>query len=139
MVVSWLDESSRSSITLGPDEVLSVDDEIICGEMQVLVTSIESGGSRVRMCKARDIDSVWGKRFDRVKLQFSVNHHGRSYSENMIVSPDEEFFVGDIVNVGKKDVVIHTMKTKTRTLRKGGASARDIVRVYANIVRKTTY
>jgi len=56
----------------------------------------------------------------------------------MIVSPDEEFFIGDMIDVGKRSVVIHTIKTNSRTLRKGAAIARDIVRVYANIVRKTS-
>lgn len=139
IVVSWLTDSEKSKVVLGPDEVLTVGDEIIVADTPVLVTSIESNGARVEVCKARDIESAWGKRFDRVKLLFSVNHHGKSYSENKIVSPDEEFFVGDLVEVGKRDVVIHAIKTQTRTIRKGGASARDIVRVYANIVRKTSY
>ena len=139
VVVSWLEDSRRSSIVLGPDEVLGVGDEIVVADLPVLVTSIESRGARVEVCKARDIDSVWGKRFDQVKLQFSVNHHGKSYSESKIVSPDEEFFVGDMVELGKKDVVIHSIKTRFKTVRRGGASARDIVRVYANVVRKTSY
>ncbi|HUU06950.1 MAG TPA: HVO_0476 family zinc finger protein [Thermoplasmata archaeon] len=138
VVISWLTESTRSSITLGPDEALAVDDEIVCGELPVLVTSIESKGARVDICKAGDIDTIWGKRFDKVKVLFSVNHHGKTYSEHMIVSPDEEFFIGDMIDVGKRSVVIHTIKTNSRTLRKGAAIARDIVRVYANIVRKTS-
>ncbi len=139
VVISWLTESMRTSITLGPDEALSVDDEIVCGELPVLVTSIESKGRRVEFCEARDIDTIWGKRFDKVKVLFSVNHHGRTYPEHMIVHPDEEFFVGDMMDVGNRSVVIHTIKTDSRTLRKGGAYARDIVRVYANIVRKTSH
>ncbi len=138
VVISWLTESTRTSITLGPDEVLSADDEIMCDETPVLVTSIESKGARVKVCEARNIDTIWGKRFDKVKVPFSVNHHGKTYSEHMIVSPDEEFFIGDMIDVGKRSVVIHTIKTDSRTLRKGAAIARDIVRVYANIVRKTS-
>jgi len=44
VVISWLQQSSRSKIALGADEVLSVEDEIMCGEEPVLVTSIESKG-----------------------------------------------------------------------------------------------
>ena len=139
VVVSWLTKSNRTDITLGPDEVVSVDDEIMCGELPVLVTSVESKGARVKLAKAKDIDTIWGKRFDRVKLPFSINHHGRTYSEHLIVSPDDEFFIGDLIEVGKREVVIHTIKTEDRSLRKGSALARDIVRVYANIVRKTSY
>jgi uncharacterized Zn finger protein len=139
VVVSWLKESKRESIILGPDEVLSVDDEAMCGDLPVLVTSIESrAGARVESCKARDISTIWAKRFDKVKIAFSINHHGKTYPEQMIASPDEEFFVGDMLTVGKRDVVIHAIKTEGRSMRKGGVVARDVVRIYANIVRKTT-
>jgi uncharacterized Zn finger protein len=139
VVISWLTESIRTAVVLGPEEVISVDDEIMCGETPVLVTSIESSGARVKLARARDIETIWGKRFDKVKLSFSVNHHGKTFSEHLIVSPDDEFYIGDLVEIGKREVVIHTIKTDSKTLRKGSALARDIVRVYANIVRKTSY
>ncbi|HIH01017.1 TPA: hypothetical protein HA259_02880 [Thermoplasmata archaeon] len=139
VVISWLTKSNRTSITLGPDEVVSVDDEIMCGELPVLVTSVESKGARVKLAKARDVDTIWGKRFDKVKVPFSINHHGKTYSEHLIASPDDEFFIGDLIEVGKRDVVIHSIKVEDKSLKKGSALARDIVRVYANIVRKTSY
>ena len=139
VVVSWLDKSKRSTLILGPDEVLSVDDEVMCGEEQIIVTSIESKGARVRMAKAKDIQTVWAKRFDKVRVMFSVSHVSKTFSENVLAVPDEEFYVGDILKVGKHEVVIHSIKIKDKSLRMGGAKARDIVRVYANIVRKTSY
>ena len=140
VVVSWLRESTRSSVSLGSDEVLSVDDEMMCGDLPVLVTSIESkAGARVDFSKAKEISTIWAKRFDKVKIPFSINHHGRTYPEQLVVSPDEEFFIGDMMRVGKKDVVIHTIKTRAKTVRRGAVPARDVVRVYANIVRKTSY
>ncbi len=139
VVISWIDQSKRSSITLGPDEVMAVDDEIMCGEDPVLVTSLESHGARVARAKARDIQTIWAKRFDKVRVPFSVSHQGRSFSEHVLAVPDEEFFIGDILKVGRNDVVIHSIKVKDKSLRTGGACARDIVRVYANIVRRTSY
>ena len=139
VVVSWIDKSKRSSITLGPDEVLCVEDEIMAGDEQVIITSIESKGARVARAKARDITTVWGKRFDKVRVPFSISHVSKTFSEHVLAVPDEEFYVGDILNVGRHEVVIHSIKIKDKSLRMGGARARDIVRVYANIVRKTTY
>ncbi len=139
VVISWIDKSKHASIVLGPDEVMAVDDEVMCGEDPVLVTSIESKGARVRQAKARDITTIWAKRFDKVRVPFSVSHLGRSYSEHILAVPDEEFFIGDILKVGKNEVVIHSIKTKEKSLDTGGACARDIVRVYANIVRRTSY
>jgi len=138
VVISWIDKSKRASIMLGPDEVMAVDDEIMCGEDPVLITSLESNGARVHQARARAITTIWGKRFDKVRVPFSVSHLGKSYSEHVFAVPDEEFFIGDILKVGKNEVVIHSIKVKDKSLRTGGACARDIVRVYANIVRKTT-
>jgi len=138
VVISWLDKSKKSCVCLGRDEALEVGDEIMCSEEPVLITSIESKGARVKRAKARDIVTVWAKRFDKVRVPFSVNHQGKSYSEHLLAVPDEEFYVGDIMKVGKHEVVIHSIKIAERSLRAGGARARDIVRVYANIVRKTS-
>ncbi len=138
VIVSWIDKSKRSAIVLGPDEVMAVDDEIMCGEDPVLVTSIESKGARVTQARARDIVTIWAKKFDKVRVPFSVSHLGKSYSEHVLAVPDEEFFIGDILKVGKNEVVIHSIKTKDKSLDTGGACARDIVRVYANIVRRTS-
>lgn len=140
IVVSWMNESKRSSMVLGPDEVVSVDDEVMCGEMPVLITSLESSaGHRLKTARARDISTIWAKRFDKVKVSFSINHHGKTYPEHVIVSPDEEFLIGDMLEVGKRSVVIHSIKTQRGTTRRGSVLARDVVRIYANIVRKTSY
>src|SRR4030042_428449 len=139
VVISWLDKSRKSSLALGPDEVLSVEDEVMCGDEQIIVTSIESKGARVGRAKARDIQTVWGKRFDKVRVPFSVSQVSKTFSEHILAVPDEEFYVGDILKVGRHEGVIHSIKMKNKSLRMGGARARDIVRVYANIVRKTSY
>lgn len=138
VIVSWLGQSVRSSVSIGPDEALSIDDEVMCGEDPVLITSIESKGARVRRSKAGDIQTLWGKRFDKVRVPFSINHRGRTYSEHVLAVPEEEFFIGDMLKVGKHEVVIHSIKIKDKSLKTGSACARDIVRVYANIVRRSS-
>lgn len=139
VIISWIGDSVRTRISLGPDEVISVDEEIMCGEKPVLVTSIESKGARVKRAKAKDIQTIWAKKFDKVRVPFSIGHMGRSYSDHVLAVPDEEFCVGDILKVGKAEVAIHTIKLKDKVLRDGGAEARDIVRIYATIVKKKTY
>ncbi len=51
--------------------------------------------------------------------------------------PDEEFFIGDILELNKKQVAIHSIRIEERTIRTGSALARDVVRVYGAVVRKT--
>lgn len=137
VVISWLKESSRGKLVLGPDEVLSVGDEVMCGELPTMVTSIESRGARRKSAKASDIDTVWAKRFDKLKILFSVNAHGRTFSDFVMAVPDEEFCIGDMHEFNKRPVVIHSIRIQERTIRKGSALARDIVRVYGAVVRRT--
>ena len=139
VIISWLEKSTRSSVSLGPDEIVSVGDEIMCGENPIMITAVESKGARPQRARAKDISTIWGKKFDKIRVPFSIGHHGRSYSEHVMAVPDEEFIIGDILTVGKREVVIHAIKVQERTLRTGGAPARDIVRVYATVVRKTSY
>jgi uncharacterized Zn finger protein len=139
VIISWQEKSERVIVSLGPEEGVQVGDEIMCGELPVLVTSIESDGRRLKKARAKDIDSIWAKRFDKVKVPFSINHQGKTSSESLIVLPDEEFYIGEVMLVGKRDVVIHSIKTASKSLRTGGAVAREIVRVYANVIRKTSH
>jgi uncharacterized Zn finger protein len=136
-VISWLETSSRGKVLLGPDEVLSVGDEVMCGDIPTLVTSIESKGARVKSTKASRIDAVWAKKFDKLRVLFSINNHGKTFSDFMMAVPDEEFFIGDILEFQKKQVVVHSIRIQERTIRKGSALAREIVRVYGAVVRKT--
>lgn len=137
VVISWLEKSSRGKVALGPDEVLSVGDEVMVGDVPTLVTSIESKGARVKSSKASAIGTIWAKRFDKVRVPFSVNNHGRTFADHVMAVPDEEFFIGDMIELDKKPVVIHSIRLEERTIRRGSALARDIVRVYGSVVRKT--
>ncbi|MBU1158397.1 MAG: hypothetical protein KKE24_03560 [Candidatus Thermoplasmatota archaeon] len=137
VIVSWLKDSKKASVVFGPDEVIFVDDEIMCAETPALITSIESKGARVKRCKAKNIDTIWAKKFDKIRVPFSINHQGKSYSDHVMAVPDEEFIIGDMVEISKKQVVIHSIKLENRVFRRGSALARDIVRVYGNLVRKT--
>jgi uncharacterized Zn finger protein len=137
VIISWVDESVKSSVTMGPDEVLRVGDEFMVGELPVQVTSIESKGARVRQCVVRDIETVWGKRFEKVRVPVSVGHGGKTYSEHILAAPDEEFAIGDILDVGRRESVVHTIKTRRGVVRSGSVPARYIVRVYAHTVRRS--
>jgi uncharacterized Zn finger protein len=137
IIVSWLKDSKRSTIVVGPDDALSIEDEIMCGDEPVQITSIESKGARVKRAKARNIQTVWARRFDKIRVPFSISQRAKSFSEHVLAVPDEEFYIGDVLKVGNHEVVIHSIKIEDRSLRTGGALARDIVGVYANIVRKT--
>lgn len=138
IVVSEFGKSKKSEIELGSDEILSVDEELLVGDSQVVVTSIECDGRRVGSCPVDKIGTIWAKKFDKIKVKISINKVSKTIPAEVVALPEEEFFVGDLMTVGAHNIVIHNIKTRTGTVREGGAQARDIVRIYAKSVR-TTY
>ena len=77
-----------------------------------------------------DIKTLWLQRYDKVKVKFSINRKDVTVSRSIYASPDEEFYVGDSLQIDRDYVVIHRIKTEYGIVRKGGVQARDIVRVY---------
>jgi uncharacterized Zn finger protein len=136
LVVSWREESTRTTVPLGPDEVLSVGDRLDLPDGSVKVTSLEVADRRVERAQAKDVTTIWAVRFDRVRIKVSVNMGPRTVAREIEAAPDEEFYVGDLVDVGPRQAVIHRIRTATRTLRRGGTRAEDIVRIYGRVVRE---
>lgn len=138
IIVSEFGSSSRKEIELVQEEVVAVGEELLVDDSQVVVTAIECDRRRVSMCPVKSISTIWAKKYDRVKVKVSINKVNKTIPAELFALPDEEFYVGDLMTVGKHSVVIHNIKTKGGLVRKGGAQARDIVRIYAKSVR-TTY
>jgi len=137
IIVSELGQSKRFEFEFGEDEMVSVDDELFVEDANVVITSIEKDGARVGEATAREISTIWGKRFDKVRVKISVNKTSKTLAAEIFALPDEEFYVGDTFTVGKDDVVIHYIKTKEGMVRNGGVPARDIVRIYTKCMRAT--
>jgi len=135
VILSDQGESRKERIDLETDEVLSVEDEMFVGETYVVVTSIESDGKRVSNAPAGEIDTIWVKRYDRIKVKISVNKGQRTVPSKIFALPDEEFYVGDIIPAGRDRAAINKMKTSRGMVREGGAQARDILRIYAKVIR----
>jgi uncharacterized Zn finger protein len=138
LILSWMDRSAREKIEMGPEETVVVGGELPLAEGRAIVTAIESKDRRVQKAKAADIDTIWAKRADKVWVWFSVNMGNRTVARRVLAAPDEEFIVGDIVDLGRDRVLVHRIRTGHKTLREGTVPASEIVRVYARIVRERT-
>lgn len=136
IVVSWMEESVRSVIPLSPSEDVEVGEELYHDDHRIMVTSIEVGGSRREGAKAKDISNIWAKRFDKVWVKISLDRHGKVYSKEILAVPEEEFAVGDIIEIEGNSAAITSIRVEGRTLHKGSASAKDIVRVYSKAIRR---
>ena len=138
VVVSEGDHSVRQTVEFSPDEFVSVGDRIEHDGHLLRLTAIEVGERRVPASRARDVRTVWAKKVDRVRVKIAVNKGNRTVSHELEAAPDEEFEVGDIVDLGRQRALIHRIAIEGGTLRHGSARAEEIVRIYGKIVRERT-
>jgi len=136
LILSWLDRSEKTSLEFSPDEDVAIGEELDLGDTRIAVTAIESAGRRVGATKAKAVDTIWAKRIDQVRVKFSVNKGNRTVPHDVLAAPDEEFEVGEIVDLGKDRAVVHHIRTRIRTMRQGRVRADEIVRMYGRIVRE---
>jgi len=136
IVISWMEETARSRVPLAPSEEIKVGDELYHDDHRILVTSLEVAGNRKERAKAKDVGTIWAKRFDKVWVKISLDRHGKVYSKEILAVPEEEFAVGDIIEIEGNSAAITSIRLEGRTIHKGLAPARDIVRVYSKAIRR---
>jgi len=136
LVLSWLERSEKTSLEFAPDEDVTVGEELDLGDGRIEVTAIDSGGRRVTGASAKEIGTIWAKRTDQVRVKFSVNKGNRTVPHEVLAAPDEEFEIGEIVDLGKARAIVHHIRTRHRTLRQGSVRAEEIVRMYGRVVRE---
>lgn len=139
LVISDWENSHRTKIDLPEDEVIRVGDELLTDEDTILVTAIELRGKRVQSARVSNIETIWAKLFNSVLVPVSVNRGARTVADTIEAVPEEEFYIGDTIQVKNKNCVIHQiMDSNGRMLRKGGIMAKNIKRVYARVIRTHT-
>jgi len=136
IVVSWMEESAKSRITLNPSEEVKIDDELYFNDHRILITSVEVGGVRRSRGKAKDVTNIWAKQFDKIRIKISLDRHGKVYSKDILAVPEEEFIIGDVIDIEGTNAAITSIRIGTRTIHRGSAVARDIVRVYSKAIRR---
>jgi uncharacterized Zn finger protein len=138
VIVSQGDQSIQKTIELHPDEELKLDSELIVDEDNVLISSLETATSRVKSALAKNVKTIWCKKLDpmgKVKVNISVHKGPKTMSHEITALSDEEFYIGDILRLGRDNVVIYKIKTNNKVVKYDGAMACDIVRVYGRVVR----
>ena len=138
LILSWMERSTRMSIEMAREEPVRVGEDLPLEDGRAVITAVESEGRRVEQAKASEVDAIWAKRADKVWVSFSINMGNRTVARRMLAAPDEEFAVGDIVDLGRERVLVHRIRVGHRTMREGTAAAEEIVRVYGRIVRERT-
>jgi uncharacterized Zn finger protein len=136
-IISDMGQSKKESVELAEDEEVEVGEEMFVGELPVIVSAIECEGRRPSRAPAVEITTLWVKRFDKVRIKVAVNKVQRTLSVDLEAAPDEEFYVGDLMTVGRDEVVIQYIMTTSGMVRRGMVPARDIVRIYTKKTRST--
>ena len=135
LIISEGANSTKDTIELASGETVEKGSEYQLDRNTIKITGIETEKGRVRSARARDIRTLWAKKFDRLKIRVSINKGSRTLSRVIWAVPDEEFYVGDVIRIKGDSVAIHSIKTQSGHIKRGGAQARDIVRLYAKMVR----
>jgi len=65
-----------------------------------------------------------------------VNKGNRTVPHEVLAAPDEEFEIGEIVDLGRDRAVVHHIRTSQRTVHYGRVRADEIVRMYGRVVRE---
>ena len=135
LIVSEQDTSQKNEIELSAQETIHVGDEYHHDRGEIKITAIETKKGRVKSSIAKDVKTLWAKKFDRLKLKVSINKGSRTLTRTIWAVPDEEFFIGEVMRIKGLNFTIHRIKTHDKSLKRGSAAARDIVRLYGKIVR----
>ncbi len=130
MIISRGEVSQRVATKFPADWEISVGNEFMHEDERLLVKGIECGGRRVEICPVKNIQTLWTINYDMAKLKVSINRDGKTRSLELEVSLDEEFEIDSEIEVDGVKVTIHSIKLEDKRLRRGTATARDIVRVY---------
>lgn len=119
VIVSKMDVSNTYRTELDSETVLQVDDELVVDDEEkgvvcpILITALDAGGKRVKLAKAENIETIWGRAIDEVTVKFSAQA-GTEKTEviEKRVPGDYEFVVGTEEKVGNTRLFINKIKVR---------------------------
>ncbi len=130
LIVSKHERSFKSEAELPEGEEIRVGDIVETEEDEVRITGIElEGGKRVNHAKVGEIKALWGESLTYPKvIKVSIYlPKGITQSFRVKVPREEEFAVGEVVEVGGYTFKIEKIKTERKMLHHGKAKADKIV------------
>jgi uncharacterized Zn finger protein len=132
VIISKFEESLKKTIKLYPDEILEIGEVLMVDDEEVEITSLENTrGGRVSKSMVSELVTIWATSLTGpTRVGISIDYGGRILSQKVDVERDFQFNVGDTVKLGKAVFTIKSMKTITSKIRKGGAPADQIKRIY---------
>jgi uncharacterized Zn finger protein len=156
VIVSQDDESLSTTVEASPADRIEVGDEFVVDTpeaiMQVRVTSIERSDTRVDEAAVADVEALWSRAVDNVRVNVTVHpNDGRrddSRSVTVSVPGDHEFVVGETAAFGDEQFEITGVQVRDdapeyrfEKLDHDGDAvfAKDIKRVYGRDVTSAAW
>ncbi len=136
LVVSHDDVSTHHRIDLVTTDTVEIGSEFEAEGMRLLVTGIECmDGKRPEKALGQDIKSLFAKRFETVRIKYTINEGPTTRALQEEMDPDDSLFIGQKRTVQGVRVLIKTIKDdENNTRRKGEVLARNIRRVFCDPV-----
>jgi uncharacterized Zn finger protein len=136
VVISEGSTSRAARMTVPADDPIPVGWEFELEGQRMLVTAIEATDGRNHdRLPARDVRTVFAKRFDTVQLKISVNEGDVTHSYHLDVSPERQIHIGEVLAVSDRKLKVKTLKSdENRTINRGFLLARSIRRAFCDEV-----
>ncbi|HHT18678.1 MAG: HVO_0476 family zinc finger protein [Euryarchaeota archaeon] len=133
IIISKFSQSEKKQIKLYPDEILQVGEVLVVDGEEAEITSLENKrGGRVLKSHVSELETIWAASLaGPARIGISIDYGGRVLSKKVEVERDFQFTVGDVVKMGNVVFRIKSMKTITSKIRRGGALAEQIKRIYS--------
>ncbi|NJE85819.1 translation initiation factor 2 [Thermococcus sp. CX2] len=138
LIVSKHERSFKTFAELPEGEEIKVGDIVETEDDEVRITGIElEGDKRVNKAKIGEIKTLWGESLTYPKV-IGVSIYlpkGVTQSFKVKVNRNEEFVIGEVLEVGGYTFKIEKIKTERKMLRHGKARADEIVRLMGRPIR----
>ncbi|WP_297465458.1 HVO_0476 family zinc finger protein [Thermococcus sp.] len=139
LIVSKHERSFKTEAELPEGEEIKVGDIVETEDDEVRITGIElDGDKRVEKARIGEIKTLWGESLNYPKI-IKVSIYlpkGLTQAFRVKVPRDEEFAVGEVLEVGGYTFKVEKIKTERKMLRHGKAKAGEIVAIMGHHIPK---
>lgn len=134
--ISFGETTKTEKAEFGPDEEIVTGETLVIFGRKARVTKVESKGRCVKRAEAKDVERIWVKDVEKVRVKVAVNERNITKSYSLIAEPDEEFSVGEILDTENGEVVITSIKTSGKLVKRENEPvyAEEIKRIFCRRV-----
>ncbi len=138
LIISKHERSFKGEAELPEGEEIAIGDIVEIEGDEVRITGIElEGNKRVERGRIGEIQTLWGESLTYPRI-IGVSIYlpgGVTQSFKVKVPRDEEFVVGEVLEVGGYTFKVEKIKTERKMLRHGKAKADEIIRLMGRPIR----